>query len=389
MSKDMPEFEIFCAALCQYPKEREPLTQKLQNCDWSKILEGAKRHRVERQLLAGLYRSGPLPPAFEVELRTLAREAAHSSLMQMRETVRLATLFQQENLPAIVLKGVALSIQTGREPSDRNSRDIDFFIARDRLTPADGVMRAAGYRIQGPDLHDRATNYLRWNKEVKYFHPEHGTLVELHYRLVDNEVLLNCGFDELWQGHETVAIGGGEVAVMGRRQLAIYLCIHGATHVWERLCWLMDLAAALPSRESVTEAIEQASARGLAAPMLHAVLVAHKWLGLDVTAEQLAVAKKCRRVARLNAILARSYSSQNWYRSPSRGSLEGFLRYSLSVRCFVFLLKPGWQYRKALLARELIAPADWDTFALPRSLGWAYPLFRPFGWIVRRLTRSA
>jgi hypothetical protein len=112
--------------------------------------------------------------------------------------------------------------------------------------------------------------------------------------------------------------------------------------------------------------------------------MAYRWLGLLVTAEQLALAQKCQKVARLDAILARSYGSANWYRSPRHGSLEGFMWYSFWLRRFGFLLSPNWQYRKALIARELIAPADWDTFQLPQSLSRVYPLLRPFGWIARR-----
>ena len=183
---------------------------------------------------------------------------------------------------------------------------------------------------------------------MKYSHSENRTLVELHYRLVDNEALLNYEFDELWSDREILKVGGVDVAVMGRRHLPTYLCVHGAAHAWERLCWLIDLAAALPSPTAVTEAIEFACARGIAVPMLHAILLAHRWLGLSVTESELARAKNCRKVARLEALLARSYGAKTWYRSPARGSIEGFLRYSFWLRCFAFSLTPGWQYRKKL-----------------------------------------
>jgi hypothetical protein len=387
MSNGSKEFELFCSALRQRSEEPQACVQRFAHghLDWSKILEGAKRHRVERQVLKGLSNLGLAPEAFVTELRKASQEAAYTSLMQIRETARLAASFRQANIPVMALKGVALSVQTGREPTDRHSRDIDFLIPENCLALADKTIRGAGYTIEGPEIHERVASYLRWNKEVKYSHPENHTLVELHYRLVDNEALLNYEFDELWRDREIIKVGGVDVAVMGRRHLPTYLCVHGAAHAWERLCWLIDLAAALPSPTAVTEAIEFACARGIAVPMLHAILLAHRWLGLSVTESELARAKNCRKVARLEALLARSYGAKTWYRSPARGSIEGFLRYSLLLRCFAFSLTPGWQYRKKQIARELIAPADWDTFRLRRSLSWAYPLLRPIGWIVRRL----
>lgn len=384
------EFGIFCRALRQRPEEREVLADDIAQgrCDWAKILEGARRHRVEHQLLAGL--SGhQLPPTFVESLRAAAQDASRVSLMQMREVARIAAAFQHAGVPIMALKGVALSVQLGRDPTHRNSRDIDFLIHGDGLLAGDRIMRAAGYKTEGPDVSARAANYLRWNKEVKYFHPDNRTLVELHYRLADNKTLLHHAFDHLWQEREFVRIANVDIAVMARHRLPVYLCAHGAAHAWERLCWLADLAAALPSQAAAKEAVAGAASAGLEAPMLHAILLAHEWLGCSVDQRQIADACQSRDVARFNSILARSYGPSTWFRSPRRGSTAGFARYSIWLRRYVYSLKPSWRYRASQLARELIAPADWDTFGLPRPLSWAYPLLRPAGWIVRRLRGTA
>lgn len=123
--------------------------------------------------------------------------------------------------------------------------------------------------------------------------------------------------------------------------------------------------------------------------MLHAMLLARQWLGCAIDQEQIADANESRSVSQLNSILARSYGPSTWFYSPPRGSFAGFLRYSIWRRRYVYSLKRGWRYRTGQLARELIAPADWDTFRLPARFSWAYPLLRPAGWIVRRLTGTA
>jgi hypothetical protein len=385
------EFRIFRQALRDNPEDRHALAKEISSgtCDWSRILEGARRHRVEHALLTGL-RGLELPPVgFIKDLREAAREASRNSLMQMREIARLATAFRRAGVPIIALKGVALSIQTGRDPAHRNSRDIDLLIPSDGLAASDTIMRASGYGTEVQDVSAMAANYLLWNKEVKYFHPETHTLVELHYRLVDNSAFLHIEFDELWQEHELVTIAGVNVAVMPRRHLPIYLCAHGAAHAWERLCWLVDFTAAMSIGRGTAEDVELAAARGVEAPMLHALLLAHTWLGWAIDEKQLVRANSNRRVARLNAFLNRSYGLKTWFRSPPRSSLAGFLRYSIWLRCYVYSLKPDWQFRKRQIARELIAPADWDTFRLPPYLAWVYPFLRPIGWIVRRFAGTA
>lgn len=357
--------------------------------DWSRFIEAARRHRVEQQFLAGL-KSAEIPiPSALGDLRMDARAAAHQSLLQMRETARLAALFEKAGVPLLVLKGVALAVQLRRDPAMRSSRDIDLLVSPDNMGKADEILREAGYRNSGPTVPEgMEDDYRRWSKETQYTHARHGMLVELHHRLSNNDDLLDLDFQSLWREHERIEIGGQSVAVMSRRWLALYLCMHGATHGWERLSWLMDFSGALPTADDVENALHSAAAAGLSAVMLQALLLAHDWLDLPVAQGHLLRAGASRRVRWLNAILARSYGPSTWYRSPERGTLAGFIRYSVWLRLYVGALKPGWRYVRNQLAREFITPADWDIFRLPRPLTWLYPIIRPVGWLLRRLMRT-
>ena len=178
MSNGSTEFELFCSALRQRSEEPQACAQRFAHgqLDWSKILEGAKRHRVERQVLKGLSNLGPAPEAFVTELRKASQEAAYTSLMQIRETARLAASFRQANIPVMALKGVALSVQTGREPTDRHSRDIDFLIPQNCLALADKTIRGAGYtdrRTRDP-REGRKLSSLEQRSEIFPFREPHA-----------------------------------------------------------------------------------------------------------------------------------------------------------------------------------------------------------------------
>jgi hypothetical protein len=73
---------------------------------------------------------------------------------------------------------------------------------------------------------------------------------------------------------------------------------------------------------------------------------------------------------------------------PPRRSPGGFLRYSVALRLYVYLLKPGWQCWKNQALREWVTPADWQALRLPDRLFWAYVLVRPFGWLIRYCGRD-
>ena len=121
--------------------------------------------------------------------------------------------------------------------------------------------------------------------------------------------------------------------------------------------------------------------------MLHALTLAHDWLALPVDARHRARAHADRRVARLDRILAYFYNSAAWTRTPQRGSLAAFARYSLWLRLYVYSLNADSSYWRYQVMREFVTPADWQVVRLPDSLFRLYPLVRPAGWLVRRSKR--
>jgi len=280
-----------------------------------------------------------------------------------------------------------LSSQLFGNPALRNPRDIDLLVSPDEFVSAESVLLEAGYHRAGAILSQRQNAaYRRWIKDVGYVNLVTGCRVELHHRLTDNPSLLPCDFDMLWRERDQVEIAGITIAGLPCDKLALYLCAHGAGHCWEELRWLVDFAAALSRQGSSRDASERADRVGLGAAMLHALTLAHDWLGLPIEEAQLARARADRHVARLGRILAHFYAGDAWYQSPQRGSFPGLLRYSLWLRLYTYLIKSDLRYWGYQTRREFITPADWEVLHLPDSFFWAFPLVRPVGWLMRHIS---
>jgi hypothetical protein len=389
------EFEVFCLAL-RRPQSSDVIVELRRilapELEWDHIIDGARRHRVASLLLSGLQGSGSphLPARAVAELRRQALSAAKESLAQMAEIGRLAPMFAQAGVRVLGLKGVVLSAQLYANPALRNPRDIDLLVSPEQFAGAEAVLLDTGYRRVGATLSPRqSTAYRRWVKDVGYVNPVNGIRVELHHRLSDNPALLSWDFEILWREREEVEVAGTIVAGLPRHKLALYLCAHGAGHCWEELRWLVDFAAALPEQNSSRAAVQMAERVGLGPAMLHALVLAHDWLGLCVDDQQLARARANRHVARLNRVLAHFYDADAWYQSLARGSPAGLLRYSLWLRLYTYLIKTDWRYWGHQARREFVTPADWEVLHLPDSLFWAFPLVRPVGWLMRHTKSRA
>jgi hypothetical protein len=384
-----PEFRLFCLALRRphRPEDAEALCCSGAP-DWAAIVAGARRHRVAPLLLASLKGSPHAPADVIADLRQQALAAAQRSLAQVAEIGRLSRAFARADIRVLALKGVVLSAQLHGDAFPRGARDIDLLVDPGQFALVDPVLAAAGYRCSNDALSPRQrASYRHWMKDVEYIHAGTGALVELHHRLADNPRLLPGNFGVLWREREEVRVGNAVVATLSRRALALYLCVHGGGHAWERLRWLVDLAALLREPGSVDLALADADAAGLGPAMLHVMMLAHDWLGVAVENRHLAHARKSAKVLRLDRILGRLYAGRAWHEMPPSGSWQALARYSVWQRLYRLSLKSDWRYRASQMLRECFSPADFDTVPLPDALFFLYPLVRPVGWLVRRWQR--
>ena len=381
-----PEFRLFCLAVRPSPSPDDLAAMRLMLAarpNWDSVLAGARRHLLGSFVLSGLRACGAtqVPSQVLAELRGGAQRAAMRSVDQMAEIGRLSRIFAAAGIRVMVIKGVALSAQLYGDPGLRGGRDIDLLVDPDRLTEADAIVAEAGYRRSvGPLSPRQSTEYRRRIKDNEYIHVVTGRPLELHHRLTDNAELLAWDFGELWDEREELHLGGTTVATLSRRRQSLYLCAHGGVHGWERLLWLVDLAALLAEPAD-------ADAAGLGSAMLHAIILAHDWLGLPAAERHITRARSNARVAILHRILAHLYAGAAWHQMPSRVSWIGMLRYSLWARLYRLLLKSSWRYLATQVSREWFTPADWHVVRLPDNLFWLYPFVRPAGWLLRRWRR--
>ena len=388
-----PEFRLFCLALRhpQQPADAEALCRAIAAApDWSSIVAGALRHRLAARVLGGLQACGAsgIPDNVIKALRQQVAAAARFDLAQTAELGRLTHAFGAAGLHVLALKGVVLSAELHGDGFARGARDIDFLVDTGQFERAHEVLVTAGYRSTNPARSLRQADAYRWAlKEVTYVHAATGGLIELHDRLADNPNLLSVDFATLWNERAQVRVGGAAIPTIGRRHLPLYLTVHGAGHSWERLRWLVDLAAALREPGAIDQALASADSAGLGDATRHALILAHDWLGLAVGERELALARARPKVRRLDRLLAHLYAGARWYQMPSRASWRGFARYSLWHRLYVLSLKNGLRYWTSQARRELFTTADWDVVRLPDPLFFLYRFVRPVGWLVRRRRR--
>jgi hypothetical protein len=382
-----PDLHLLSLALRRdaNPQERSALAGLIADGpDWPSVIEAARRHSVSSLILPVLQNCGaPVPREVLDGLRRRGVQTAGRGLAQVAEIVRLARAFRHAEIPMLVLKGAVLSEQLYGDPFLRSARDVDLIVASENFLAADTLLVAQGYRHVGRVYSGRELEtYRRHIKEMEYVSDAAHVRVELHHRLTDNENLLNCDFPALLRSHDEILLAGAPVATLPGRMLPVYLCVHGASHGWQRLIWLADFAAALRGPSEIDAALAQAENFGLRPLMLHGLALSHLWLGTAVPAGDLRAAHATRQGRALDRVLTVLFS-RSFLRGAPRTRAQRWRNIWL-LRLYTYLAKLDRRYWQRQVCRDLISPADWDMVQLPDRLFWLYPLLRPFGWLLRR-----
>lgn len=373
-----PEFRVLAAGVGAAVGGREA-EAPAEAVDWETVVQAARAHRCQGLLYRGLAGHAWMPQPARDRLAGLARANLQAGLAQVAATTRLVRLLEGEGIRCLMVKGVVLSQLLYGDPARRGAGDVDVLVEPARFWDADALLRRAGYRPFGSHPVDaRARDALGAHvRDLQYLDPA-GGFIELHQRLTANAHRVPADFEALWAERQQVMLAGTSFDVLPRRVLPLYLCVHGAYHCWERLCWLADLAVLLQDPADAAAALVEAEAAGLAASLRLALTLSHRLLGLP--------AQPPGAPADADRFLSRFYAGPDALAPPKRGTAR-WLRRELWRRHTLYGLKPGWRHVWQEMRADMTNTIDLEVLRLPSWASPFYPLLRPLGWLLRNFRK--
>jgi len=211
--------------------------------DWRALVRCVDAHAVAPIVYAPLAQSGRVPGEALAQLRAAVDENALRSIVLTRTLRELVTLLDDEQIPAIPIKGPLLARSAYGDLASRRFADLDLVVHRRDLDRARAVLAQRGYQPAIPLPRDAESALLGADYHIALVAPEHGTAVELHWALIRPGL---AGLrDETWawtHSSETTALGI-PMRTLTTDATFVYLCVHGSKHLWSQLGWLCDVAA--------------------------------------------------------------------------------------------------------------------------------------------------
>jgi hypothetical protein len=250
------------------------------------------RHRVAPAVAEAARTNGiALPGDVHDAIRAEARANGFAALEQRRESLCLARAFGAAGVQAIWLKGWPLAEQLYGAPGLRHSNDIDFLVAVGERLAVARCLRESGYapaeehRLRARLFEQPAVEAEC--KDVQYFRPGTGLVVELHWRTSH----FRAWPELLDLDEEPVPLPGvagpGRILVPGPLGQLVYLSGHGQQHMFGRLKWLLDIARLADRRgpARLSQDLARADAAGARRTVRLALHLAGRVFAADVPGE--------------------------------------------------------------------------------------------------------
>jgi hypothetical protein len=263
--------------------------------DWDAAVETAARHRVAAFVLEAATRHGVyLPDEIRSAFHARALAAMAQVMLLDAQLRRVLDAFARVNVPAIVLKGPALTRALYPAAVLRPYGDLDLTVQHEHEAAAVEALTELGFR-EMPNEPDQAREAGDWHAhEHAGFHrlfagADGRTLVELH---LDPLQLGLRPTDEAarWRRAVPVPQLPGALMLCPEDQV-VQLSVHAHKHGFDRLIWLKDLDLLLRSQAATLNwrlVTRVARAEGVSGSVWYGLLLCARLLGTPLPHEPLA-----------------------------------------------------------------------------------------------------
>ncbi|MGI6686524.1 MAG: nucleotidyltransferase family protein [Bacillota bacterium] len=356
--------------------------------DWDLFLKMTWHHRVFPMVYKTLsnLKIQSISPHVMHFLKLKYEENTIRSIGLTGEMIRILRIFQEKGISTLVLKGAPLAQKIYGDVSLRMSKDIDLLVPLKDLEKAENILREEGYeqRTRGISFTPRQTKvYLNKYHHNLYLHQERGTCLELHWKMHQIDLRFSTFSRDKDLG--TVEISGFSVPVLPDEEWFLYLVVHGGSHKWERLRWLIDMEKFLLVTEVDWDKIMRlAECAGMKILVHQTFLLLDQLFHVDLPDKILEAAIKDKKAVRLAEEVIDCLIS----RAKEAPKEIGFSYWKsfIETHGYRFRIRSGWKLKFSYL-HSLIQPIerDFKLIALPDPLYPLYYFIRPMTWLKRRI----
>ena len=372
---------LLCCARTSLDVElREQIRASLgAGLDWERLLQAAFQHRVTPLLYQNLSATCPeaVPEEIMGKLHGFYLFNGLRNSRRAQELLDLLELFAEHGIGAIPFKGPVLAESIYGSLHLRQFVDTDILVKDSDVGRAGRLLLERGYErsVQEARMSEAQQEAYAelthqnafWRRDETIKEVTH--VVELQWSFASRYFSSPLDPRHVWARPGRAVLAGTPVPSFDHEELVLFLCLHGARHLWRQLQWVCDVAEFVRACEGFDwpRLFGRAQRLGMERILLLGLLLAHDLLGARLPAPS---------QARLRAhpvvrVLAREVQGRLFAEEEAPPGTLLIRRFHLRAR---ERMRDKARYAFFGLTPT---PKDWTFLALPKALSFFYYLLRP------------
>ena len=341
--------------------------------DWDYLLNSANRHGLTQLLYRHL--SSRCPEAVPEEVAAKLKEQflgnSRAALHLTSELLRITKALEANGIYAVGFKGPLLSLAAYGEIGLRQFGDLDILIKERDFRRAQALLESEGYAIDRQLTAAQQSSCLLSDCELPFIHADTGCVVDLHWGLLPKRFPCALTQEDVFERLRTIMVGNNVLRIFSNEDLLLFLCVHGAKHLWSRLEWICSVAELISNSQELNWAALVERAR--------------ESYSLNRLVLGLMVAKDIQPGLEIPGSVLEAVSDTESLRKCAKGIREKLFEVQPDkedeIGIFLFHLTAMDRKRDAVvgLLRSMLLPtvADWRLVTLPDALYPMYYVLRP------------
>ena len=360
------------------------IESKLSTVDLSLFVSIVKRHgvlplvyqvmkRLDRESLA-LY-TVPIQNFLD-EMKSINLSIARKNMQMSAELIRIMTLFKENNIEVLAFKGPTLAQMAYGDITLRQFGDLDILIHPDDISRTINLVSREQYI---PEVHLKEGTKETFFECVNVigFHKKSTKIrVEIHWELLSKNYAITWEEKSLWRTRESIRINSKEIPILSVEQQLLYLCVHGAKHLFERLEWICDIDRTVKARADIDwqNLFDEAEKLGVRRMLYLGLALCQNFFGLELPG---IIKEKIEHDETVPKLISKIIGIH----------FSGTLQEGKDYHSFGLLwsMRENFSDRLRFARLGLFAPKfdDFVFLQLPRNLSFLYPLIRPYRLVTK------
>jgi hypothetical protein len=351
--------------------------------DWDKVLDLAAAHGMRSMLHRVLAATGnsAIPDHVIATLHAFIQLNLKRNLRKTGELIRLIRIFAECGVNVIPYKGPTLAALAYGDLWLREFADLDLLIDRADFEKAQDVLIGQGYHPEILLTGKMASAFVKSCNVMAFWDPVKEISVEAHWELSPKYLPFSPGFERLQHRMVPSYPGGQLVMTLSPEDLLVYLCAHGAKHVWVKMSWITDIAGLIQGSAKINWDVVQtlASEQRCERVLLLGLRLARDVAGVELPGSVYELIERDRETGKMAAKV-------NQWLLGGTDTSRGFGEQT----SFILSLYRWWPDKIRSLTRLMLTPsvADWISYPYLQNYPALYPLLRPLR-LVNKLTNHS